>query len=410
MQSKLIRALVAATAIGAASFLTPVDVSARGGGGHGGGWGGGGRSFGGWGGGARSFGGWGGGARSIHRSSGGGYARRSISSGRSYGVARSRASAVARSYHGGRSVTRAHALSSNQRSIAHASAAGHMASAARMISPVKTISHANNVMQANAAGRRAISNIALRSTFARANVFHGKFHGLHGHLLRRGIVIGWIGSLFWPYAYDDFFDYVFWPYAYDDFWPYAYDDVYQGIYGGYAYAGSGVKAGQVRTGAVEGARRPTVGICTESAPELTNWPIDRISQIVDPAEAQRAALDDLKSATAKAIDILKAACPDDLPSIPTGRLTAMEDRLQIMLQAVQTVRPALDRFYQLLSDEQKARFNAIAPATDQAAAAEDQRDLSKCAASARQALPIFPLARLRGQFSPPRRSRACSRN
>jgi len=29
---------------------------------------------------------------------------------------------------------------------------------------------------------------------------------------------------------------------------------------------------------------------------------------------------------------------------------------------VQTVRPALERFYQSLSDEQKARFNAIAPA------------------------------------------------
>ncbi len=80
---------------------------------------------------------------------------------------------------------------------------------------------------------------------------------------------------------------------------------------------------------------------------------------------------------AKAIDILKTACPSELPSIPTGRLTAMEGRLQVMLQAVQTVRPALDRFYQLLSDEQKARFNAIAPAGDQATAAEDQRDLTK---------------------------------
>ena len=28
------------------------------------------------------------------------------------------------------------------------------------------------------------------------------------------------------------------------------------------------------------------------------------------------------------IDILKGACPNDLPSIPTGRLNAMEGRLQ----------------------------------------------------------------------------------
>ena len=48
------------------------------------------------------------------------------------------------------------------------------------------------------------------------------------------IVIGWIGPLFWPYAYYDFVDYTFYPYAYDTFWPYAYDDVYEGIFGAYA--------------------------------------------------------------------------------------------------------------------------------------------------------------------------------
>jgi LTXXQ motif family protein len=37
----------------------------------------------------------------------------------------------------------------------------------------------------------------------------------------------------------------------------------------------------------------------------------------------------------------------------------MESRLQVMLQAVQTVRPPLDRFYQSLTDEQKARFNSL---------------------------------------------------
>jgi hypothetical protein len=52
-------------------------------------------------------------------------------------------------------------------------------------------------------------------------------------------------------------------------------------------------------------------------------------------------------------------------------------RLQVMLAAVQTVRPALDRFYKSLSDEQKARFNAIAPTDDRDAAGKDQRDLAK---------------------------------
>jgi hypothetical protein len=95
-------------------------------------------------------------------------------------------------------------------------------------------------------------------------------------------------------------------------------------------------------------------------------------EVVQPTDAQRPALDELRAANAKAIDILKAGCPKDLPSTPTGRLTAMESRLQVMLQAVQTVRPALDRFYQSLDDEQKARFNAVSPGGD-SAASDDRR-------------------------------------
>src|SRR5262249_46579813 len=93
--------------------------------------------------------------------------------------------------------------------------------------------------------------------------------------------------------------------------------------------------------------------------------------------APRPALDELRAANAKAIDMLKSACPKDLPSIPTGRLAALESRLQVMLAAVQTVRPALERFYQSLSDEQKARFNAIASADNPDAAGKDRRDLTK---------------------------------
>jgi LTXXQ motif family protein len=118
-------------------------------------------------------------------------------------------------------------------------------------------------------------------------------------------------------------------------------------------------------------------VCSENAPELTAWPIERISQVVEPSEAQRAALGELKGATTSAIEILKAACPNDLPSIPTGRLAAMQSRLQVMLQAVQTVRPPLDRFYQSLSDEQKARFNVLAPSAKSALVGKDRRDLTR---------------------------------
>jgi LTXXQ motif family protein len=239
-------------------------------------------------------------------------------------------------------------------------------------------------------GNRAIANSAWRSHFGPAR-FQGRFLGSRWPWWRGGLVIGWVGPVFWPYAYYDVVDYVYWPYAYDDFWPYAYDDVYYGIYGNYAYGARGVPTGAVNRGSTspggraaradarrgESSEQGPASVCREKSAELTDWPIDRISDVVQPIDTQRPLLVALKAASAKSIEMLQSACPKDWPSIPTGRLTAMETRLQVMLAAVQTVRPALDRFYQSLSDEQKARFNAITPGDDPDAAGKDQRDLTK---------------------------------
>jgi LTXXQ motif family protein len=135
--------------------------------------------------------------------------------------------------------------------------------------------------------------------------------------------------------------------------------------------------GRRRVARTGGSEQRTAEVCSNQAPELTDWPIERISEVVEPTDAQRPALDELRAASAKVIEMLRSGCPKDLQSIPTGRLAAMESRLQVMLAAVQTVRPALERFYQSLNDEQKARFNAIAPADDPDAGGKDQHDLTK---------------------------------
>jgi hypothetical protein len=44
---------------------------------------------------------------------------------------------------------------------------------------------------------------------------------------------------------------------------------------------------------------------------------------------------------------------------PPARLDAAGKHLEAMLQAVQTVEPALSDFYGSLDDSQKARFNSI---------------------------------------------------
>jgi hypothetical protein len=271
-------------------------------------------------------------------------------------------------------------------------------------------------------GNRAIANVALQSQFGQAR-FHGAFSGSAWPWWRGGVALGWFGPLFWPYAYYDLFDYVYWPYAYDDFWPYAYDDVYYGIYGPYAYSGPygyrpspdpngydtrrsarrGVSSGDYA--AANGTER-AAEVCSDDAAQLTNWPIERISEVVQPTDAQLAALDELRTASAKAIDMLKAGCPKDLPSIPTGRLATMESRLQVMLAAVQTVRPALERFYQSLSDEQKARFNAIASADDPDAAAKDQSDLTKWCDEKTPGLTDLPIDRIAQAVQPTPEQRA----
>ena len=46
---------------------------------------------------------------------------------------------------------------------------------------------------------------------------------------------------------------------------------------------------------------------------------------------------------------------------PAARLGAAEARLKSMLAAMKTVRPKLVAFYDLLSDEQKARFDTMGP-------------------------------------------------
>jgi len=213
----------------------------------------------------------------------------------------------------------------------------------------------------------SLSRWTFRGRFAQSAF--ARDYRQHRHV---GIVLGFVGLAFWPYAYDDFYDYVFAPYAYDTFWPYAFDDVYAGIYGGYApeyyapedaYAYAGSPASARTYARTEGGNTAGFGgnsrICSGQAKGVTDFSIQKITDQVQPDAKQRALLDALKAATVKAVDILQAACPADLPSTATGRLAVMRTRVDAMLKAVQTVRPALGKFYESLNDEQRSRFNAL---------------------------------------------------
>jgi hypothetical protein len=210
-----------------------------------------------------------------------------------------------------------------------------------------------NAAFANAASRdpatRALARSTFQGRFAQSGFRDSRFGDFRDRRFGdrrgfRGIVIGWVGPVFWPYAYDD---------------------VYDGIFGAYAPDYSTAYASVPTSGRRQATRGPVAAglpaagsaqICSGEASGLTDWPIERIAQQVGPDDVQRSLLDQLKDATAKAVNLLQSACATDLPSTPTGRLAAMRQRTASMLQAVQIVRPALDKFYQSLSDEQKERF------------------------------------------------------
>ena len=86
-----------------------------------------------------------------------------------------------------------------------------------------------------------------------------------------------------------------------------------------------------------------------------------IERTLHPTETQRARLDALHDALVQASDRMHVPCTAT-PTLlaPTARLQIMWDRLRAIRQAVDLVSTPLKALYDSLSDEQKARLNALA--------------------------------------------------
>jgi hypothetical protein len=225
------------------------------------------------------------------------------------------------------------------------------------------------------------------------------------HGFRRFGVFGWAGPLFWPYAYNDIYCDVFWgywgygcgdpywSYGYGNpFWGYGYGDIYGGIFSpfgfndltGYVQSGrsdgrrgrsdvtASIPSGQALSGQI-------AQMCGDDTREVAGWPIDRIRQLVSPNDQQGAALDDLADASVKAAQIIKAACPTSVAFTPTGRLAAMQQRIEAMVQGVDVVRGPLEKFYDSLTDEQKAQLNAANQTPEQRSARARGSLMQNCA-------------------------------
>jgi hypothetical protein len=110
-------------------------------------------------------------------------------------------------------------------------------------------------------------------------------------------------------------------------------------------------------GDITGPRGGDVATCQERLAQMARWRFARIQRLVRPTDEQRGAFEELRMASARALEIVRAACPTERPLTPPARMAAAEKWLEARLQAVKVVRPALDNFYKLLSDEQKIRWS-----------------------------------------------------
>ena len=213
----------------------------------------------------------------------------------------------------------------------------------------------------------ALHNPGTRAAIAAAAATAG-WHHFNGGWWRHGNGgFGWVGPLFWPFAYYDIYDYSLWGYD-PSFWGYGYGDIYAGLFAPYGYddlTGYLPLAG----GTYGGAGTPSASanqppdelaqMCGEDNGDIASLPIDQIQQAVQPNDEQRKVLDDLANVTLRAARTIKAACPTRIVSTAPGRLDAMVQRLQAMMGAVNTVQPPLDRFWNLLDDEQKTRLSSL---------------------------------------------------
>ncbi len=210
---------------------------------------------------------------------------------------------------------------------------------------------------------RLIGNPAARAQITAAAALAGWHGASSGWWQHAGGGYGWVGPLFWPFAYNDLYDYTIWGDGLG-FWGYGYPDIYAGLFGPYGYDGLSAYLPQRPQGRRQARGVALDQLCGSERREIVGLPIDQIAAAVQPTEAQGANLDALGNASIDAAALIRASCPSQVAATAPGRLAAMQQRVEAMVKAVDLVQPALDSFYGSLTDEQKARFNALA---------EDQR-------------------------------------
>jgi len=190
-------------------------------------------------------------------------------------------------------------------------------------------------------------------------------------------------AIFWPDAARDLVEYVLLPTGNDRFWAYGYDAIVQG-----AFAPSNVddrRSARNRPPAnqVSDATSPATPLFSSSdlcgnvaADAGADALIERIERAVEPTASQRDALEKLRTAVGQAMERIKATCP---AAAPAQRLSAIQDRIWAMHDALLTLRLPFEDFSNSLTDEQQRHLRAGAPDSAQSGANATDGRAQRCA-------------------------------
>ena len=200
-----------------------------------------------------------------------------------------------------------------------------------------------NTLNSRSVAATLRNSSALRNSRTRANItataataaWHNGRDGEHGWWRHGNGGYGWVGPLYWPFAYYDMYDYAMWGDGYDDsFWGYGYGDIYAGLFAPYGYdeltgylpqyastnPGSPAPASPASGNAKCRNRPARANVRRRTATTSPACRSINSSKTIQPTDAQRAALDDLANASIKAAQGIKAACPTDIALTAPSRL------------------------------------------------------------------------------------------
>jgi len=176
-----------------------------------------------------------------------------------------------------------------------------------------------------------------------------------------------VAAIFWPDAARDLVEYVLLPRGNDRFWAYGYDAIVQAAFVPSNVDDRGARSRPAGNQVSDAASPPTAPFSSSdrcgnvAADAAADALIERIERAVEPTASQRDALEQLRTAVALVIERINATCPGAAPATFAQRLTAIQDRIWAMHDALLTLRLPFETFNNALTDDQQRRLRGGAP-------------------------------------------------